>query len=261
MADGLPRFVPEDLRQLARFVPRSGWDAIRWRPLLASLRTVSWRYASGRGVDGLAAGLAAALEPVSGQLAVGEWPAGAVPAAELSNARQRRRAGDELLRLYFAQWLLDDGLFLDLRLPRLALADGVLHYQPNGLWIRLRPEFREGMVALYRSFYSDDEGAFRDALRQMGLLREGLDAEAEAELVTLLQRHFGVDQRAQRFAIDSFKASFDELFAFFIAHRYRLEADFVFVGFYLITLYLSLERLGQRHDVRGICASVLLDDA
>jgi hypothetical protein len=31
----------------------------------------------------------------------------------------------------------------------------------------------------------------------------------------------------------------------------------VFVGFYLITLYLSLEQLDQPHDVRAICAAQL----
>ena len=52
--------------------------------------------------------------------------------------------------------------------------------------------------------------------------------------------------------------SFDELFAFFVSHQYKLHSDFVFVGFYLITLYLTLEQLGQSHNVRKICADVLL---
>jgi hypothetical protein len=115
------------------------------------------------------------------------------------------------------------------------------------------------MVALYRSFYSDDDGAFDAALRQMGMLRPGLGKRAERELKALLQAHFGIDQRAQRFSIDRFKASFDELFEFFIEHDYKLGSDFVFVGFYLITLYLTLEQGGQAHDVRRICSEVLLD--
>jgi hypothetical protein len=48
------------------------------------------------------------------------------------------------------------------------------------------------------------------------------------------------------------------LFAFFIEQDYNLHSDFVFVGFYLITLYLTLEQLGQSHNVRKICADVLL---
>ena len=70
--------------------------------------------------------------------------------------------------------------------------------------------------------------------------------------------NFGISQSRQRFAIDSFKASFDELFDFFLAHDYTLHSDFVWVGFYLITLYLTLEEGGQAHDVRAICEEVLL---
>jgi predicted unusual protein kinase regulating ubiquinone biosynthesis (AarF/ABC1/UbiB family) len=163
------------------------------------------------------------------------------------------------LRLYFSQWLVDPGLFIDLRMARFGVDDGdTLVFAPNGLWLQLQPEFRGGMLALYRSFYSSDDGAFDAALRQMGMLQEHLSADEAEELKQLLHRHFGIDQRAQRFSIDGFKDSFDELFQFFTEHDYKLHSDFVFVGFYLITLYLTLEHLGQAHDVRQICAEVLL---
>ena len=165
------------------------------------------------------------------------------------------------MHLYVRQWLVEDGLFLDLRPGRFRLAPPDLHFRPNGLWIRPRPEFRVGMVALYRAFYSDDEPALRDALRRMGMLQPGLDHAAEEALLELLRAHFGIDQRAQRFSIDAFKASFDRLFEFFIANDYRLHSDFVFAGFYLITLYITLERLGQAHDVRRICGEALSVDA
>ena len=112
---------------------------------------------------------------------------------------------------------------------------------------------------MYRSFYSDDATAFEDALRQMGMLRPGLSAAAESELKELLHAHFGIEQRSQRFSIDAFKASFDQLFEFFVGNGYRLHSDFVFVGFYLITLYLTLEQGGQAHNVRDICSELLLE--
>jgi len=252
----LPGFVPEELRQLLRFVPTRGWDALEWRPLLASLRALSWRYASGRGVTHLASALAPVVPRVDFAPAARE----ALALEDLTHGGQRRSVGDRILFLYFRQWLVDEGLFLDLRPARFRLEPPTLHFQPNGLWIRLLPEFREGMLALYRSFYSDDEAAFRDALRGMGMLQDGLDAGAEAELLALLASHFGLEQGAQRFSIDAFKASFDQLFAFFVDHEIRLHSDFVFVGFCLITLYLTLEQLGQAHDVRGICAEALLSE-
>lgn len=254
MAAQLPGFIPEDLRQLARFIPMRGWDVIDWKPMLGSLRTVSWRYMSRRGVDQLAKLTGEAVSPLRIVSAIGE----SKPVAEIGDPRLLRRYGDEILRLYFSQWLVAQGLFIDLRVARFGADEKGLVFAPNGLWIELRQEFREGMVALYRSFYSSDEGAFDAALRQMGMLREDLSAAATEELKQLLFRHFGIDQRSQRFSIDAFKASFDELFEFFIRQDYKLHSDFVFVGFYLITLYLTLEQLGQSHNVRKICAEVLL---
>ncbi len=251
----LPAFVPKDLRQLARFVPTSGWDAIEWAPLLGAMREVSTRYVTGRGVAGLRDRLSETVPEII-------WVKklrGAERLDRVQEADALQTAGDAILQLYFAQWLNDDGLFIDLRTVRFGLDGDALHYAPNGLWIRLRPEFREGMVALYRSFYTDDDRAFDKALKQMGMLRPGMSEKAEAELKGLLYRHFGIDQRAQTFSIDTFKASFDELFAFFIEHDYKLHSDFIFVGFYLITLYLTLEAGGQAHDVRAICSQTLLE--
>ncbi len=252
----IPAFVPEDLRQLLRFVPTRGWDALEWAPLLGTLRGVSVQYVTGRGV----ASLRREVERVAAPVRLTPRLRGVDVLDTVDDEVALAAAGDDILRLYFAQWLVDAGLFIDLRASRFGIdADGGLHYAPNGLWIRLQPDFRAGMVALYRSFYSDDDGAFDAALRQMGMLRPGLGKRAERELKALLQAHFGIDQRAQRFSIDRFKASFDELFEFFIEHDYKLGSDFVFVGFYLITLYLTLEQGGQAHDVRRICSEVLLD--
>jgi len=252
----VPAFVPEDLRQLLRFVPTHGWDALEWRPLVSSLRSLSWRFSSGSGVRSLAALTAAQVSRVE----IGRPPPASLALESLRHAAQRRSAGDRVLHLYFRQWLVDEGLFLDLRATRFRYRKPDLYYQPNGLWIRLRSGFREGMVRLYRSFYDGDEPALRAALVDMGMLRAGLGASDEAELIGLLRLHFGLEQGAQRFSIDRFKQSFDRLFEFFIAHDYRLHSDFVFVGFCLITLYLTLERLGQAHDVRRICMQALADD-
>ncbi len=252
----LPAFLPKDLRQLARFVPTSGWDAIEWTPLLGAMREVSTRYVTGRGVGKLRASLADTVPDIECTSTL----RGIERLNSVADTTQLTAAGDAILKLYFAQWLREDGLFIDLRSVHFGLDETTLHFAPNGLWIQLRPEFREGMVALYRSFYTDDEKAFDRALKQMGMLKPGMDKDAEAELKGLLHSHFGIDQRAQAFSIDAFKASFDELFAFFIEHDYKLHSDFIFVGFYLITLYLTLEQGGQAHDVRAICSAVLLDD-
>ncbi len=250
----LPGFIPEELRQLARFVPLRGWDAIEWKPLLGSMRTVSWRYVTGHGIRALRR----SSEDAFSHLVLADDLDAAETLADIRSHKRLRQIGDDILRLYFAQWLTEDGLFLDLRSSRFGVQEGRLLYAPNGLWIKLRPDFRDGILSLYRSFYSTDDSAFEAALRQMGMLRAGLSATAERELKNLLHAHFGIDQRAQRFSIDKFKNSFDDLFAFFIANDYKLHSDFVWVGFYLITLYLTLEQGGQAHNVRQICSETLL---
>ena len=250
----LPGFIPEELRQLARFVPTTGWDAIEWRPMLSAMRQVSWQFMTGRGVRKLRRATAETVSAVT----LTDDLYDAEPLQDIQDPDRLQALGDDILHLYFGQWLVDDGLFLDLRPARFGARDNELLYEPNGLWIQLRSEFREGMVALYRSFYSDDDSAFDDALRQMGMLKPELSKSAESELKELLHAHFGVDQSAQVFRIDDFKESFDELFAIFIANDYKLHSDFVFVGFYLITLYLTLEQGGQPHDTRRICSDVML---
>lgn len=246
--------LPNDLKQLLSFVPTRGWDAIEWRPLLRELRRISWQLASQRGVDRLARSLGETSDAVRLGRADSSLDLQSLP------ARRRKAAGDAILRLYFAQWRNPRGLFLDLRPARFSADEEALYFQPSGLWTQLEDDFRLGMIDLYRGFYSDDADLLDEALWRMGFLREDLSTAEADELRGLLQAHFGADQKAQRFAIDDFRASFDDLFNFFIEHDYRLRADFVMVGFYLITLYLVLEQLGQPHDVRRICQGELLDD-
>jgi len=250
----LPGFLPQELRQLARFVPLRGWDAVEWKPLLGSMRSVSWRFVTGQGVTRLCKTAQDVISDVTLVDSLDELE----PLSEISETHRLQLFGDNILTLYFSQWLVEDGLFLDLRPARFAALDDELMFHPNGLWIQLRPEFREGMLSLYRSFYSDDDDAFDAALRRMGMLRDDMSTSAETELKELLYTHFGVDQSAQRFSIDTFKESFDDLFVFFLENDFKLHSDFVWVGFYLITLYLTLEQGEQEHDVNAICSNALL---
>lgn len=252
----LPGFLPRELRQLARFVPLRGWDAIEWKPMLGSMRAVSWRFVTASGVADLRASNEMLIEDVTFAESLDDLE----PLTDVAEPARLRAFGDSILALYFSQWLSDYGLFLDLRATRFGADGNRLVFAPNGLWIELRPQFREGMLALYRSFYSADDDAFESALYQMGMLHSDLSTAAKSELKELLYAHFGIDQTAQRFSIDKFKSSFDELFSFFLANDFKLHSDFVWVGFYLITLYLTLEEGNQAHDVHAICSQVLLAD-
>ncbi len=251
MTPRLP-FLPEDLRQLIAFVPTHGWDALHWRPLLADLRRIGIQLATKRGVDRLAD----SCDELVGGVSVGVPEVEAAPLSGLP-APARRAAGDALLRFYFAQWRNEEGLFLDLRPARLRWNDGNLTLNPSGLYTTLEDDFRTGMMDLYRGFYRPDEALLDQALHRLGFLHEGVSAEDGDALKELLRAHFGSATTRQHFSIDEFRASFNSLFDFFVDHDYRLAPSFVLVGFYLITLYLSLEALGQHHNVKALCLDEL----
>lgn len=249
----LPRFVPSDLRTLARFVPSSGWNAIEWKPMLTTMRKLSWQLTTGKGIQALRPTVAKLMPDIE----VADEPRGA-KLGSVDADDERRRLGDDVLALYFAQLRSDEGLFLDLRPQRFRDDEGKLRFIPNGMHTELRPAFREGMIDLYRAFYSGNDDDLEAALERLGMIAPDLGEDDVAELKELLHAHFGVSQSAQKFAIDDFKASFDKLFQFFVEHNYKLHPDFVVIGFYLVTLYLTLETLGQAHDVRRICNDTLL---
>lgn len=243
--------LPRDLRQLLAFVPTHGWDALPWRPLLRELRGITLQLATGRGV----AGLAATVDGLTDAVAVTDALSG--DDIEALGPRQRKAAGDALLRFYFAQWRSESGLFVDLRPTRCRWHREALQFSPSGLHTQLDDGFRRGMIDLYLGFYLPDVARLDDALYRLGFLHPDLDDDSADELRSLLKQHFGASTTAQAFSIDAFRESFDALFEFFIEHDYQLPADFVLVGFYLITLYLSLDALGTRHDVQALCLEEL----
>jgi len=244
--------LPDDLAQLIAFVPARGWDALEWRPLLSRLRRITVQLATRRGVSALSESTAGLTTTVS--LVPADRDAKPIDAL---NSRQRRAAGDAILSFYFAQWRNPDGLFLDLRPSRFAWKRGRAFFAPSGLHGQLSEAFRLGMIDLYLGFYLPDDALLEEALYRLGFLHDGLAPEDADTLRALLRQHFGTSTTAQRFSIEEFRESFDALFDFFIDHDYRLPTDFVLVGFYLITLYLSLDRLGSRHDVRSLCLAEL----
>lgn len=248
----LQALLPRDLRELVAFVPTRGWDAIEWRPLLDQLRRISWQLASRKGVNKLAASVSGLTDAM-----IIDGRSG--PGLESLDATERKAAGDRILRFYFAQFSNPRGQFLDFRDSRFVATDGAIAFRPSGLYATLADDFRVGMLDLYRGFYAPDEELLDDALYRMGFLNDELsDGEAD-ELRGLLQRHFGADQRAQAFSIEVFRESFNALFDFFIDKGYSLRSDFVLVGFYLITLYLVLEFLGQEHDVKALWEQEMAD--
>lgn len=159
--------------------------------------------------------------------------------------------GHILLKLYFSQFKNHTGLNLDIRAQHFELKNEQLHWAPNNCWYQLDNTFRQALIDLYVGFYHDNDERFDKALLAIGLSKD-LPPEKSLELKSLFHAHFGPgDQDIVKFEVSKFSESFYELFHFFVTNEVELAKDFIFLGIYLVTLYMHLEELDESFDVRA----------
>ena len=163
-------------------------------------------------------------------VAVGAVPSGERPPAEDATAR-----GEAVLRLYFHQIFHGDTALLDLRSPRFEHRGARWIWDPAKIYLRWEPEFIEQLREMYRGFYSGDDARFEAAL-------DALDLRCAEKT---FREQFGAgDQRAVRFAMKDFVATFHEAFTSCKTQGQSLHRNFVGLGIYLAFLYDHLESLG-----------------
>jgi hypothetical protein len=155
-----------------------------------------------------------------------------------------------VLRIYFLQFKNPQGLFLDLRASHFQEVGETTHWKPNALYHQLQENFRLGILKLYQGFYTDDLDLFYQAMDEIGLTK-GLNQSKKEELKNLFYSHFG-DSEHTTFKISSFNESFFKIFEFFMQHKIKLQTDFIFLGAYLVTLYMHLERYDEAINVKEI---------
>jgi hypothetical protein len=172
----------------------------------------------------------------------------------LADARLRAWIGQRVLELYFTQLMQGRLTLLDLRPERLGLgvhqpgesslvdsATPKLLWSPKRYYLRLSDEFSRAVQGLYLGFYRDDRARFAAAL-------EALDLVA-AE--SIFRRHFGDGKAPQRFALSQLLETLHDVFVCCDRAKARLSGEFVALGFYLTSLYQTLELLDVALDVRG----------
>lgn len=168
--------------------------------------------------------------------------------------------GEAILELYFNQFLNPKGLVLDIR-PIHFTKDNKeshqLNWDPNNTWYRFQDDFRQGLIKLYKGFYSNQDKLYTEGLYDLGLATN-LDDSKIKVLKSLFRSHFGEDQSSVCFKLDTFNESFAELFKFFMENDVKIKTDFIFLGVYLITLYMHLEKLGGHYNVSRIFTKVFL---
>jgi hypothetical protein len=140
--------------------------------------------------------------------------------------------------LYFHQILHGDTSLLDLR-PQAFSPEHPFVWRPAPWIARWDASFIRALRQMYTGFYRDDEAEFRAGLRELNL--------EHAE--DLFRQHFGGGQRAVRFEVKHFVATFHQVFLRCRDAGTRLHPDFLLLGLYLASLYDHLEQLGVSVDV------------
>jgi hypothetical protein len=155
--------------------------------------------------------------------------------------------GDLVLRLYFGQLFHGSTTLIDLRPERFSSHQNQLLWSPSRLVVEWDKPFLTSIRALYRSFYTDDDEGFENALAQLQL----------QSVANLFRKHFGGgDQRAVAFDLDEFRATFRQILSRCKAEGIELHRQFGVLGVYLGTLYDHLESLGGVYDVRRAVETV-----
>lgn len=143
-----------------------------------------------------------------------------------------------VVALYFHQVLHGDTTLLDLRQQAFS-SERPLVWRPAAWIARWDPAFIGALRRIYTGFYRDDDGEFRAGLSALNL--------TSAEDV--FKRHFGDGQRAVRFQVKHFVATFHQVFLRCRDAGTQLHPDFLLLGLYLASMYDHLEQLGVTVDV------------
>ena len=239
------KFLPKFFKEVMTHIPTLALKSMDWTGLAKEIAPMTVRLGR-RHLDDSSFESLRALE-VKGVDLIKETLASNY--SELDSG-QRREAGETVLRLYFAQLSNSDGLCLDLRPKHFEFEGRTLHFSPNNVWFSFNESFRLALIDLYKGFYHQQEELFDKALARIGLTKNLEDSESE-RLKNLFREHFGPgNQEMVKFEMTHFQDSFYELFRFFMDHQVALDKDFMFLGVYLVGLYLNLEALGEPVNVR-----------
>jgi hypothetical protein len=237
-------FVPEPYKPLLACISPSAFRVVKWQDVLAEAPLLAKKMTTGDGVINLAKDLERLLPK--------DIEIFAEHRSQFSNSLSlRAEDGFTILELYFAQFKNDNGIFLDLRQSNFSLSSSLkVQWRLNGLWTKFRPEFRKGMLSIYKGYYFENSALLRDGLKQVGLIKEHFSESLISNVEEMILNHIGGETTNQQFKVLHFTKGFENLFQFLLKEKIVLSSDFLYLGVYLASLYLHLERLGGEYNVR-----------
>lgn len=247
----LRHLLPSTLKEILGHIPEIAFDMVDWFTLLNTVNPLLRRFVTQEGRDALMGNLNVDFN--SYEILFSEEGG---PLNELK-VHERQKAGDNLLKIFFIQIFSQDGCFIDLREHHFKFSNNKLHFSPSGMWIKWDKDFQNGLIKLYRGFYYNDSTHFEEALLALNLVHKEWTQEAKEELKLILKEQFakGMNEPTY-FELEKFHLSFMKLFNFLIGHKTKLRSDFIVLGAYLVSLYMTLELLGTSHQVKDIFTEI-----
>ena len=238
------QFVPKEYRALLDYISPAAFKVVDWKKALAQFVELSRHAFDKIYVQSLAQ---RNIKLFSSRVQLKDSVA---PSQSVDRSVGDTQFAELILDIYFSQFFSDHGVLLDLRLKHFENNKSHLSFDPGSFVHIFEPKFRDGMMEIYQGYYRNDPAKMASGMLAVGLVKTP-DLDEIEETKKLLFSHFGeVGQGPVKFNLDHFKKSFHELFLHLKKKNIRLSADFLFLGIYLVTLYLALSELGQPVDVK-----------
>ncbi len=166
------------------------------------------------------------------------------------NEDEKTALSYSILDIYFTQFFFEEGCFIDLRLNRFHFNQNQTIWDPGSGFVCFDESFKLGMLEIYQGYYMDLPKKMEAGMLKVGLIKNTESQEVE-KISTLLFSHFGdAKNTPMKFRLQNFRKSFHDIFLHLKKNNQTLPSDFLFFGFYLTTLYVSLSSLGQAVDVK-----------
>lgn len=245
-------FVPSDYRALLDFISPEAFKVIEWKTAAAQFIQLTKQSMDSEKISSAAKessrilAIDLSLKGQNYRSASGQEIDDSKHAGETET-----RFEHEVLDVYFSQFFSTKGVFLDLRAKffRTSEYSGTV-FAPSSFVHTFDEKFRLGLLDIYEGYYLSRPKKMENGLLALGLVKNG-DPEKIEETKKLLFSHFGdADQGLVSLELTHFKKSFHALFRYLKRESITLTSDFLFLGIYLVTLYLCLAESNQKVDVK-----------
>jgi hypothetical protein len=239
------RLLPGILKELTRHVPTVLFNSVDWNELALELPQISGRMLQKEGYQ---------ILYNYQKFILSSYPI-TLSLEKIKNPQilKKKIAGDLVLTLYFEQLFSDEGLFLDLRSHHFGQEDEKLLWHPSLFWTKFDEHFRLGLLKVYDGFYLENDEAYYQGLEDLGLTKKSFTLNEKNELGDLFRSHFGgAINQEMPFKISHLQESIIKMSNFLLKKKVKISKDFLYLGICLVTLYSTLDELGQEHMVKKI---------